>query len=102
MRPQGVYVVGLGASTPVGRDSWTSAAAVRARITGVTEHPYMFDTTGEPMQVALAPWLDIDLPPQERFEALLFPAIEQALEGVDGAADTEIRIALGIMLSAIA
>lgn len=100
MRPQGVYVVGLGASTAVGRDPWASAAAVRAHVTGVTEHPYMFDTTGEPMQVALAPWLDIDLTPQERFEALLFPAIEQALGGIDGAPEPEIRIALALGLPA--
>ena len=98
MRADGVYVVGLGASTPVGRDPWSSAAAVRASITGFTDHPYMIDRVGEPMQVALAPWLDIDLTPLERFEGLLFPAIEQALESVGGATDVAIRVALALGL----
>jgi 3-oxoacyl-[acyl-carrier-protein] synthase I len=100
MRPEGVYVVGLGAVTAVGRDPWSSAAAVRARVAGVTEHPYMIDSTGEPMQVALAPWLDIDLPERERFEALLFPAVEQALATLEESPDGAIRLALALGLPA--
>ena len=55
---QPVYFVGLGASTPVGRDALSSAAAVRAGISGFAEHPYMIDSAGEPMRAAIAPWLD--------------------------------------------
>jgi len=95
-----VHIVALGASTPVGRDALASAAAVRAGITGFTEHPYMVDTAGEPMRVAMAPWLDIDCEGQERFEALLFPAIEQALAPVVAAAVPGIRVALAIGLPA--
>jgi hypothetical protein len=54
-------VVALGASTPVGRDAWSSAAAVRAGISAFAQHPYMIDTAGEPMQVARVPWLDIGM-----------------------------------------
>src|SRR5215467_8433169 len=89
-----VYVVSLGASTPVGRDAWSSAAAVRAGVNGFAEHPYMIDTAGEPMRAAIAPWLDIDCQGQGRFEALLFPAIAQALEPVDALGDPDIRVAL--------
>jgi 3-oxoacyl-[acyl-carrier-protein] synthase-1 len=74
-----VYIVGLGANTAVGRSAWATAAAVRAGISGFTQHPYMIDTAGEPMRAAIAPWIDIGLQGVDRFEALLFPAIEEAL-----------------------
>ena len=75
-----IYVVALGASTAVGRDAWSSAAAVRAGISGFSLHPYMIDTVGEPMRIARAPWLDIELNGIARFQALLHPAIDQAIE----------------------
>ena len=56
-----VVIVALGACTPVGRDAWSSAAAVRAGISGFVQHPYMIDTAGEPMRAAIAPWIDIGL-----------------------------------------
>jgi 3-oxoacyl-[acyl-carrier-protein] synthase-1 len=74
-----VIVAAMGASTPVGRSAWASAAAVRAGISGFMEHPYMIDTAGEPMRAAIAPWLDIGLTGADRFEALLFPAIDEAI-----------------------
>ena len=89
-----VYVVGLGASTPVGRDAWSSGAAVRAGISAFADHPYMVDTAGEPMRVAQAPWLDIGIEGQSRCEALLFPAIEQALLPIDAAPPARTRVAL--------
>jgi 3-oxoacyl-[acyl-carrier-protein] synthase I len=58
----------------------------------------MIDSVGEPMQVALAPWVDIDLTPLERFEALLFPALEQALGSVGEATGAAIRVALALGL----
>jgi len=75
-----VFVVGLGAATSVGRDAWSSAAAVRAGINLFGEHPFMIDTAGAPMRIARADWLDIGLSGVERFEALLLPSIEQAIE----------------------
>lgn len=99
-RPDGrepVYVLSLGASTAVGRDAWSSAAAVRAGISGFARHPYMIDETGRPMQAAIAPWLDIELQGCERFEALLLPAIEQALESaVADRADVRMALALAL------
>lgn len=82
MGDEPIYVVALGASTAVGRDAWSSAAAVRAGISGFSQHPYMVDTAGEPIRVARAPWLDIDLNGIERFKALLYPAIDQAIESL--------------------
>jgi 3-oxoacyl-[acyl-carrier-protein] synthase-1 len=93
-----IYVMGLGASTPVGRDAWSSAAAVRAGISGFTQHPFMIDSAGEPMRAAIAPWLEIECHGQDRFEALLFPAINQALAPVDAAGQSGLRIGLAIGL----
>lgn len=74
-----VFIVGLGANTAVGRGAWASAAAVRAGIAGFSQHPYMVDTVGEPMNAAIAPWIDINLQGGGRFAQLLFPPIEEAL-----------------------
>jgi len=99
MGGNGIVLVALGASTAVGRDALSTAAAVRAGVAGFVEHPYMIDTAGEPMRVALAAWLDIDCEPVERFEALLIPAIEQALEPIL-AADAGLRVAVALALPA--
>ncbi len=91
-----VVVVAIGASTPIGRDAWSSAAAVRAGITGFREHPYMTDSVGEPIRVAHADWLDTELSGVGRFEALLFPAIEQVMEPLQ--INTGLRVALALGL----
>jgi 3-oxoacyl-[acyl-carrier-protein] synthase-1 len=93
-----VYVAGLGASTAVGRDAWSSAAAVRAGISGFAEHPYMIDTAGQPMRVAFAPWVEFAIRDQARFEALLVPAIEQAFAPIEAARELPIRVALALAL----
>ena len=93
-----IYVAALGASTAVGRNAWSSAAAVRAGISGFTEHPYMLDTAGEPMRAAIAPWLDIGLLGVERFTALLCPAIDQALEPLSETQARLPRMALSLGL----
>ncbi|MGH8497946.1 MAG: beta-ketoacyl synthase N-terminal-like domain-containing protein [Methylococcales bacterium] len=98
MNAEAIYIAALGASTSIGRDAWSSAAAVRAGISGFTQHPYMIDTAGEPMRVAIAPWLDIDLIGVERFEALLYPAIDQALAPLIEKPDHRLRIALSLGL----
>ena len=98
MRSEAVHVVAMGASTAVGRDAWSSAAAVRAGISGFTQHPYMIDTAGEPMIVALAPWLDVGLTGLARFEALLYPAIDQALAPIKESHDNGLRVALSLGL----
>lgn len=96
--PERVAIVGMGACTPVGRDAWSSAAAVRAGVSGFGQHPYMIDTAGEPMRAAVAPWLDIELSGVDRLEALLFPAIDEALELLVSRpnAPNNVAIALGL------
>lgn len=77
-----VVIVAMGAATPLGRDAWSSAAAVRAGLSGFTQHPFMVDGMGAPMHVAMAPWLDVRLSGVDRLAALLMPAMDQALEPV--------------------
>ena len=93
-----VVIVSLGACTPVGRDAWSSAAAIRAGISGFVQHPYMIDAAGEPMRAAIAPWIDIGLTGADRLEALLFPALDQALEQWSSmpGAPSKMAIALGL------
>lgn len=95
--PFPVLITGLGASTPVGRSAWASAAAVRAGISGFVRHPYMIDTAGEPMRAAIAPWLDIGLQGTGRLAALLLPAMEEALAALPVAVPAE-RFALALGL----
>jgi 3-oxoacyl-[acyl-carrier-protein] synthase-1 len=58
----------------------------------------MIDRAGERMLVAAAPWLDIEVQGQARFEALLFPAIEQALRPIETADAALLRVALALGL----
>lgn len=94
----GVVLVAMGASTPVGRDAWSSAVAVRAGISGFGQHSYMIDTAGEPMRVARAEWLDIDVRGVDRFEALLMPAIDQTIEPLHALAGNSLNTALALAL----
>jgi 3-oxoacyl-[acyl-carrier-protein] synthase-1 len=95
---EALVIVGLGASTPVGRDAWSSAAAVRAGISGFVQHPYMIDTVGEPMRAAIAPWIDIDMSGVDRLEALLFPALNEALEHLPSAEGARLNMAMALGL----
>lgn len=74
-----IYVVGVGASTPVGRSVFSAAAAVRCGIAAFAEHPFMIDKHGEPMVVSRAKWLDKDLPLEDRVVALTVDAAREAL-----------------------
>jgi len=100
MSNEGVFVAAVGAVTPLGRDAWSTAAAVRAGISGFAQHPYMIDAAGEPMRVAVAPWLDIECRGADRLEALLAPAIEQTLQPIDAAGATALRVGLALALPA--
>jgi 3-oxoacyl-[acyl-carrier-protein] synthase I len=100
MAANGLQILGLGASTPVGRDVWSSAAAVRAGVCGFSEHPFMVDSAGEPMRIARAPWLDVALDGAERQEQLLTPVINEALRFPTFArAPSSVRMGLVLAMS---
>jgi len=55
-------VTGHGARTPLGLDCRASAAAVRAGISAIADHPFMIDRFGLPMKVTRDAELDPGLP----------------------------------------
>jgi len=75
-----VYVISVGAQTPVGRSALKAAAAVRCGISAYREHPYMIDRYGEPMVVAQADWLPEVSLPQDRMIRLGTDALLDALQ----------------------
>lgn len=97
---QSVHIVAVGAATPIGRSAPAGAAAARAGVTGFAQHPSMFDSTGVPMRVARAPWLDDQISGLERMEALLFPAIDEALRPLSEALDSGLQFAIALGLPA--
>lgn len=74
-----VVVAGVGARTAVGMTAPSTAAAVRAGISSITEHPFLFDVDGEAFQVAQTPYLEIDLRGAARLIELAGPAASEAL-----------------------
>src|SRR5690349_6153785 len=91
-------ILGCGARTPLGFDRRSSAAAVRAGIAVIAEHPSMVDRFGEPMKVARDAALDPDLDGPERLLALAVPAASEALaplEGVGKAPKVTIAVSFG-------
>lgn len=99
MQADRLQIVGLGASTPIGRNVSASAAAARAGICGFSEHPFMIDTTGEPMRVARAPWIGPDISGIERYRELLLPAVQEAISPLltlPKGREARIGIALGL------
>lgn len=81
----GLCVLSLGASTPVGRSIWATAAAVRAGVSGFAQHPFMVNALGVPMQVASLPWLSDDCALAERMSDALVAAVREALQLLEAA-----------------
>ena len=80
----GLAIVGCGARTPVGFDRRSTAAAVRAGIGAIGEHPFMLDRFNQPMKVARDAGLDPHLEGFERLRALAIPAAREALRPLEG------------------
>jgi 3-oxoacyl-[acyl-carrier-protein] synthase I len=73
---QSVAIVAAGARTPLGLDLASSAAAVRARISALSAHPYMVDSQGEPVRGAI----DALIPPSVQGTERLFALASGALD----------------------
>lgn len=72
-----IVVVGVGARTPLGFDTASSAAAVRAGISAIQDHPYMVDRFGERMKVTRDIGVDVDLRgPDRPVEIAVSPALD--------------------------
>lgn len=78
-----VLVAGIGARTALGGAA-AGAAAVRAGVSAVAEHPYMIDGTGQKVRVARAPYVEDGLPLADRLAALALPAAREAARPLAG------------------
>ena len=77
----GMAILGRGARTPLGFDCRASAAAVRAGISAIADHPFMIDRHGLPMKVTRDAGLDAGWPCTRRISALAAAAAQEALTG---------------------
>lgn len=93
---RGVVVVGLGAVTPIGRSALTSAAAVRAAITGFSQHAFMVDAAGEPMRVAQCAWLAAEPSIANHIVHCLTASIQQSLVVL---ADAAVEVPLTLFIN---
>lgn len=96
LKPDSVYVVGVGAQTPVGRKSLSAAAAVRCGISAYAEHPFMIDRHGEPMIVAMADWLDEAFTAKERIAQLGIDAATEAVTPLQATSHTDLTVLLAL------
>src|SRR5262245_47548351 len=93
-----VCVVGVGARTPLGLTAPASAAAVRAGLSAVREHPYYLDKAGEPMATAPDDRMPAGLDATQRLATLLRPALEEARAPAAGrpGVPAELPLVLGL------
>jgi 3-oxoacyl-[acyl-carrier-protein] synthase-1 len=84
-----IFIVGVGAQTPVGRSALKAAAAVRCGISAYQEHDFMIDRYGEPFVVAPADWLPSSLPPHERMARFASDAIVEAVQSLQAIVGNE-------------
>jgi 3-oxoacyl-[acyl-carrier-protein] synthase I len=91
-----VHIVATGARTPIGLHSASSAAAYRAAISGMGDHPFMIDQVGDPMLSALDALLDPSLMGPGRLLALADRPLREACTLLS---DTRLRVRLPLYLA---
>ncbi len=90
-----ICIAGLGARTPLGLQALSSAAAVRAGISRVAEHPYMVDQAGDPFMVAMDRSVDTHVRVDRMF-ALALPALTEVLAPLALAPTQVVHLYLGL------
>jgi 3-oxoacyl-[acyl-carrier-protein] synthase I len=75
----GAYVIGLGAQTALGKTALACAAAVRAGVARLGDHPCVLDEEGEPLVVGIASDVPEQVPIEERLVELARGAASEAL-----------------------
>jgi len=96
---EGIFICGYGAVTPVGLTAPASAAAVRAGLSGFSEHPFMVDSVGEPMCVAQCPLVESHPILSTRIIEGLVAAIREALSHIFDASTTDQWPAINLMVN---
>lgn len=87
-----VYIVASGVRTPVGVRAASAAAAVRAGIVALRDHPFMIDQAGERMPGALDPGLDPGVTGPDRLLALAQAALLEACLPFAAADNRPVRV----------
>ncbi len=90
-----VCIVGVGARTALGLTAASSAAAVRAGITRIAEHPYMVDAKGEPFMVAMDSTLE-GATRRDRMVGLALGALDDVLPSIPHARTMPLSIMIGL------
>jgi len=93
-----VYIVAASARTPLGLDAEASAAAVRAGISALSEHPFLVDQAGDMMPGALDAEIDPYVFGSDRLLLLAEPALRELLDTVKRwpSSGPELSIFLGL------
>ena len=95
-----IHIVGVGARTPIG-DAAAAAAAVRAGLPGIGEHPYMLDHDCAPIAAALDAEIDLTFTGPKRLLALAEPALREACAWLDDVNLPQLSVPLYLGLPAI-
>jgi 3-oxoacyl-[acyl-carrier-protein] synthase-1 len=90
-----VCVVAVGARTPLGLTAPSSAAAVRAGVGQLREHPFMVDGRGEPFYVCMDPTI-ASTSREDRLVALATSAITEVIGQIPHAPTHPLPIFLGL------
>lgn len=77
-----IYIGAVSARTPLGLNAKASAAAVRAGIDRIAEHPFMINKDGEPISSIIDSVLDPAVFGAERMAALATAALESLCEEI--------------------
>lgn len=88
---QSACIVSLGARTPVGLRALPAAAAVRAGVSRIREHPFMVDKAGDPLRLALDWTLDVH-DRNERLFVLSSHALDEALARIAACRQPELPV----------
>jgi 3-oxoacyl-[acyl-carrier-protein] synthase I len=82
------HIVALAARTPVGLIADSTAAAIRARVSRVVEHPSIVDVRGEPLRCGRVPGLATNLDGARRLTELVHPVLHELLDKLPQAGAT--------------
>jgi 3-oxoacyl-[acyl-carrier-protein] synthase I len=92
-----IHIIGVGACTPIGLDAPSSAAATRAGISRVADHPFIVDRAGEPVRCGRVPTIDCALFGPQRLVALAVAVINEAtLAACDNVAPPSLQVFLAL------
>lgn len=79
---QAVHIIAVGARTPLGSTAESSMAAVRAGISQISDHPFIFDGEAEPIQMVRDLQLDPGFMGPERLIEMASSALEEICQSL--------------------